>query len=154
MLNPAQERDQDVVSYKGFAGLRNDRDPERFEIVDLEVATNVDIDASGRVARRAGRTSLSGTSSHSLWSDKGSTALLVQGTQFLKLLADYSTVAVATGLTAGLRMMYAKVNDRVYFGNGAQIGVFENGVVRSWGLAVPALPAVGTTAGNLPAPLG
>jgi len=152
MANPAQERDQDVVSFKAFSGLRNDRTAERFDLADLELAVNVDIDNSGRVSRRGGRTLISATATHSLWtSTSGLLGLYVQGSTLYRMGTNYAGTAIATGLTIGLRMWYTQVGDRVYFGNGAQTGIYENGVVRSWGLTVPPLPSVTVGSGSLPA---
>ena len=67
---PTQERDRDVVTYVAFNGLRNDVSSERFDIGDLEVADNIDIDKTGRIARRAGYTSVTAGAAHSLWADR------------------------------------------------------------------------------------
>ncbi len=146
------QRDQDTIAYQNFSGLRSDVDPERFELSDLAVANNCDIDKSGRIARRSGYANIVDTATHSLWaSDNLGLAVCVQGTTLFRINSDYSLSILATGLTAAARMSYKRVNDRVYFSNGFQTGVIENGHVRSWGLPVPPLPGVGVTVGNMPA---
>jgi hypothetical protein len=150
MADIPQERDQDVVTFRAFAGVRNDIPPERLAVADLEAAENVDIDASGRVSSRQGYTQRSAAATHSLWSDRASIALCVQGSALKRVNADYS-LATLRAVTPGLRMSYTKVNDNVYFTNGVETGVLENGAARSWGLPVPPLPAVAVGVGSLPA---
>lgn len=148
----SQRLDQDVIAYQAFTGLRSDVDPERFDIGDLTVGSNIDIDKSGRIARRAGYTQLIAGASSSVWADDAlNLALCVQNAQLLRINSDYSLSALRSGLTAGLPMDFVRINDRVYYGNGAENGVVENGVARTWGLAVPPLPGVSVTVGNLPA---
>jgi hypothetical protein len=142
--NQTQQRDQDVVTYESFSGLRNDVTPERFTPADLTVASNVDLDKSGRLARRNGYTSVLAGAVHSLW-----VCLFAQGSQLNQLNANYSTTNL-TAITPGLPLSYCKVSERVYYANGADTGILENGVVRSWGLAVPPLPGVTAAAGNMP----
>ncbi|MFA6063812.1 MAG: hypothetical protein WC736_14590 [Gallionella sp.] len=139
------------MEIKSFNGLRSDRPVERFDPADLSIATNVDIDNSGAISRRDGYAivgSVPAGAKHSLWADdSGTIGLYVSGT----VLYSIAGVALLTGLTAGLPMAYHRELDRVYFSNGAQSGVLDNGVVRSWGLPVPTTPAVTLTVGNMPA---
>lgn len=144
------QRDPSVVAYESFTGLRNDVAAHRFEATDLATGTNIDIDDSGGVTRRAGRTLQRAGVSHSLWSDN-TQALFVEGTTLYRLNADYTATALRTGLTAGLAMAYQKVNDVVYFANGAESGVLQDGAVRSWGLPVPPMLVASATVGDMPA---
>jgi hypothetical protein len=146
-----QERDPDVVSYTGFAGVRNDVDVERFEMTDLDLGENVDIDKTGQLSRRAGQTKLSAVATHSLWSDHNILGFCVQGTTLKRIALDNTLSTVLSGLTAGLPMSYVKVNDTVYFTNSRERGAYANDVVRTWGLEVPRLPAVSIGVGSLPA---
>lgn len=144
------QRAQDIIAYEAFSGLRNDVLPQRFSLTDLAIATNVDIDASGGVARRAGRVSKYAGNVHSLWST-GDLGLFMEGGSLKRLNADYTATALRTGLAALPPMSYQRVNDQVYFSNGIDRGVIENGVARSWGLSLPPLPGVSVTVGNMPA---
>lgn len=146
----AFQRDPGIVAYEAFAGLRNDVDPHRFELADLAVGTNIDIDDTGGAARRGGRTLKRAGAAHSLWSDE-TLALFVDGTALKRLNSDYTATTMRTGLTSGLRMAYQKVNDQVFFANGAESGVLQAGVVRSWGLPVPPSLFVSATVGDMPA---
>lgn len=137
---PKQQRDPDLVSFGSFAGLRNDVAEERLTPTDLALGDNVDLDNSGRLARRVGRTQLTSTPTHSVWSDNMLLAFCVQGAQLMRIALDFSLTPVFTGLTLGRPVSYVKVNDRVYFTNGRETGVFEGTSVRSWGLPVPPTP--------------
>lgn len=140
------------MEFRSFTGIRNDRPVERFDPSDLSVAQNIDIDNSGAISRRPGYTLRAAGAKHSLWSDDDETiALYVNGTSLMRLNADLSGTVLMTGLTAGLRMAYWKTLDRIYFTNGQQSGVLDNGTVRSWGLAVPPTPGVSVTVGTMPA---
>lgn len=125
-----------MAEFKSFAGLRNDVPAERMEPGDLVTASNVDIDASGQLSRRAGRTLAVAGDYHSLWAE-GDVCLMVGGTTLYRVRPGYTTEALRTGLTSGVRMAYCAVNERVYYSNGHASGVVEAGVSRSWGLAPP-----------------
>lgn len=136
------KRDKDVIAYQGFSGIRNDIPSHRFSPEDLEAAVNVDLDQSGGASRRERQLKLSSTASHSLWSDNV-TALLVQSGVLKRLNPDYTTSSLKT-LASNAPMSFQKVNEPIYFGNGVDNGIVQNGVVRSWGLPVP--PAFKATA--------
>lgn len=148
------------MEYREFTGLRNDRPVERLSPADLSVAQNVDIDNSGGIALRTGFTlvpTVAAGAKHSLWSDDSALwtdgwegeAYYVQGSSLYVINPNLSSSAVMTGLTPNAPMFYKRVLDRVYFSNGAQTGIFENGIVRSWGLPVPPPPGVIQTVGAM-----
>jgi len=141
---------EDTVRYEKFTGLRNTVNSDRFELTDLEVADNIDLDATGAPSRRAGRTKYSATATHSLWGDR-EIALCVQGTTLYRVNTDYSLTAVKTGLTAGHRMAYTRINDLTYMTNGVESFVLDGGRMRSWGLPVPPYPAITIGTGQMPA---
>ena len=136
---------------KGFAGFRNDIPEERFTTADLSVASNVDVDETGRVYRRSGYTKLANaTAAHSLYSD-GVTTYFADGGSLYRLNGDYTTAAVATGLSSGGPLTYVTVNGQTYWGNGAQSGVLTGMVNRSFGLTPPPSPSLTATIGSFPA---
>ncbi len=150
--NQAQQRDQDVVVYSAFAGVRNDVTAERFSAHDLVTAENCDLDKSGRLARRGGTTKKFTGAAHSIWSDdSGSVCLMVAGGYLKKLNVDYSATAIKVLHDGLARMSYTAVNGAVYFSNGVDTGVIQEGIARSWGIAVPGALAVQTTVGQMPA---
>lgn len=148
----ALREDDDVVRLSQFKGLRNTVTSESFEAGDLEVATNVDITDALRIRRRKGYSAaLSSGNYHSLWAS-GKLGLVVSGTVLYRILPDYTLVAVRTGLTAGLRMSYAIMGDRVFYSNTVQTGIFQAGQSRSWGIAPPvSAPTCSAVGGSLPA---
>lgn len=147
-----QQRDPDVISYGAFDGLRNDVSPERFALGDLAVASNVDIDKSGRLARRGGYTQRVAGAAHSLWSDELQDICLFAAGGALKRLNADLTASTLTPLADALaRVSCARVNDRVYWSNGTDVGIVEAGAVRSWGLPIAPLPQVSVAVGSLPA---
>jgi hypothetical protein len=163
MNNSAPRRgDANVIAFSAFRGLRNDVPPERFngqdtapdkrDLADLAVATNVDIDKSGKVARRAGYTRVAGGAAHSLWADpSGTLCLVVQGGALCQLRADYTSVVLRALSDATARVSYCAIGSTVYYANGVDTGVVKEGAARSWGLPVPRLPGAVVSSGALPA---
>src|SRR5437868_11295382 len=141
--NQVQERDQDIVSYETFAGLRGDVTPERFGSGDLAVGDNVDLDKSGRLARRAGYTLTLAGAVHSLWADPMQEfCLFVSGGQLQRLAADFTAHPIKSLVDGQSRLSAERVSDRVYYSNGTDTGIMEraSGAVRSWRLPVAPLP--------------
>jgi hypothetical protein len=149
--NQEPQRDQDVVSYTKFSGLRNDVDPERFDAGDLAVADNIDIDKTGRIARRMGYTQAVAGATHSLWANpQGTQCFFAQGNTLYQLSTSYAKQAVTT-LRSTDPISYEQVNDRVYFSNGVDTGVIEQAAARPWGVAPPNLPEIAVGTGYMPA---
>lgn len=150
--NQTQERDQDVVLYSSFNGLRNDVTPERYGSGDLFIASNCDLDKSGRLSRRAGFTKQLAGAVHSIWADDEQTiCMFASGNQLNRMATDYSSAPLRTLAGVGARISYSKVNDEVFFSNGVDTGVIQNGTARTWGIAVPPLPSPSVTVGYMPA---
>ena len=128
----------EVVFFRGATGLNTRVDPARLRydpktgVQDLAVAYNVDIDDTGRISRRKGFTQRVALSVHSLFA-KDDICLFVSGSGLYQLHADYSYSALMN-VMAGARMSYAAVNRQVYFVNGIDKGIFENGAVSAWTL--------------------
>jgi hypothetical protein len=141
---------QDPTLYTAFVGLRNDVDPERFSQNDLAIASNIDIDRSYKVTRRPGYTSVYVGACHSVWSDE-ITCLMVVNSTLVQVNADYSRTVLRTLADGKTRMVYCKVNDRIYFSNGTDKGIYENGVCRSWGMDIPGTVKATATVGYMPA---
>jgi len=128
-----------VVWLRGAKGLNNRVDPLRLEfdpdtgLQDLAVAVNVDIDHTGRISRRRGWEATDITDPcHSLFAH-GTTALFVTGTNLCVLGTDFSYAAIRT-VTAGARMSYAVLNDRIFYGNGFETGYVRAGVSYAWSM--------------------
>ena len=79
---------------------------------------NMDIDDEGKGHRRDGFGSAvaSGTTIRSLWANKD-ICLFLDGTDFKRLNAGYTTSILVDGLSANDRFCYAENGNRVYFSN-------------------------------------
>lgn len=152
MDNQTQQRDQDVVAFTAFGGVRNDVTPERFSVTDLAVGDNVNIDKSGRVFRRDGYSSVRAGAAHSLWADdEQQNCLFVSAGSLMRMAPDFSAAALTPMADAFSRVSFSRVNDRIYYSNGLDRGIVENGAARVWGMPVPPLPGVAVTVGAMPA---
>lgn len=119
----------------GAAGLRNDVSTERFSSGDLLVASNVDIDKTGRVSRRAGTQRLSAGATHSLWSNE-KLALFARNGTLYRLHPSGQEQALRSGV--GRYVAYADVNGAAYCSDGTSSFIIgEDGVARQWGVAPP-----------------
>lgn len=147
--NQTTERDPDVVSYTAWTGLRNEVTPERFDQGDLAVADNIDIDQSGRIARRDGFTLQIAGPAHSIWSDREQSVCFFAQGNVLYSLNETLVPSQVTALQAATQLSFEKVNDRTYFTNGVDTGVIEQGAARSWGVVPPTLPGVNVSVGSL-----
>lgn len=126
------------ILFRATSGLNTRTDPARLRydpdsgVQELAVAYNVDIDDTGRISRRKGYTQRVITSAHSLFAHKD-LCFFVSGSTLYQLHADYSSTAL-TAVTANARMSYAPVNEQVYFVNGFDKGIFEDGSISAWEL--------------------
>ena len=120
--------------FTGSSGLNTLVDPARLQAdpaaVPLSRAYNVDHDATGRVSRRKGCSTTDITSAvHSLWCD-GNECFFVTGTSLCRLSPDFSYDVMAT--VQGARTSYLQLDNRVYWVNGYEKGIIENGANRTW----------------------
>ena len=138
-----------LEEFSAFMGLRNNVDAASFGREDLVTALNVDVLDDLGVSRRKGFSSALTTAiDRSLWAS-GDVCLGV-GSNTLKLInPDYSVKTLLTGLTAERPLSYTAVGDRVFWSNGAQKGVVQNGANRSWGIDVPDQPVATAGSGEL-----
>jgi len=131
-----------------FTGLRNNTRTERFDPSDLDVADNVDLDDSFKVSRRPGYTAQYSGDVHSLWCEK-ELCLFVEGNELKQYHKDGTTSVLRDGLTEYAKASYVLVDGKVYFCNGHQTAVIENGIARSWGLESPGVFPAQTSIGDL-----
>ena len=121
-----------VSLFRASSGLNTKLDPARIKydpktgVHDFAAWINVEIDDSGRPARRKGYTLRGSGNYHSLWRDNGD-ALVVKNDALCVLHADYTTTPIRN-LTPGARVSYAQVDDAIYYTNG-----YERGKLRTRG---------------------
>jgi hypothetical protein len=135
---------------EAFAGLRNDTTPERFTRADLSVANNVDIDNTGQISLRSGYTLVSAGAFHSLYGDPTRRVAVVNGV-FSSIDAANAITPLKSLTDAVSKIGYSVSDNRLFFSNGTDSGVLQNGSVRTWGLTPPTALGAIATIGNLPA---
>ena len=140
-----------LFEFSKFKGLRNVVNARDFDPGDLEVALNVDIDAGERVTRRKGFGSVVVAGVDRGLFASGSICLGVGSNALVQISPDWSKQTLHSGLTPNRDLSYAALADRVYYSNGVESGVVQNGARRSWGLTVPSTPAASVTGGDLQA---
>lgn len=103
----------------------------------LQIAENVFIDNSSHLqSRTAGQTLRVSGATHSAWA-KGSVFLYVLLDTLYSMDIFFNSTALLSGLTPGLPMSYAQINDRVYFSNGVNIGYVKNGT--AYAISMPSI---------------
>jgi hypothetical protein len=119
-------------------GLNNALDPVRIEydlktgVTELSQAINVDIDNSGRVNRRLGRTIKNVLPARCGFAS-GEVCLFVSGATLRIMRPDYATAVLRTDLTVGARMRYRLIAGRIYYTNGVQKGYVFKEQNYTWG---------------------
>lgn len=149
-------REQDLGRIDAFTGLNN-RDKEvSLPPGTLREAVDVDLDKAGKVSSRRGYTAplVDCTLGHSLWADpKGlfPFALYGDGDALHALNPDLTTELLRTGLSVGLDVSYARINDDVFWSNDAECGmVTAMGEALPWACEQPAgWPALSAIDGAL-----
>lgn len=124
-----------MAEIKKFKGLNNMTSPERMAPGELVVALDVDIDHTGRLLSRTGRTIVNATPCHSLFSYPGGT-FLMQGTAMKAVEADLSLTTVQT-LRSSNNITYDFLNGVAYFSNGVDTGRLVGRTPKTWGVAAP-----------------
>lgn len=118
-------------------GLNNAVDPVRVKYslrdgtTELTQAVNVDIDRTGRITRRLGR-SLKNATAAAYGYAYGETCLFVGGQTLYKMRQNYSIAALRTDLTENARMRYYGIADRIYYTNEFEKGYVQKGQNFAW----------------------
>lgn len=146
------------LKINGFRGINNVDAAERVQslpskdqpLIELVEATNVDIDDSGRLSRRAGQELKIAGAAHSLWSN-GEVCLFMQGGLLHWMNAAYGSAAISSGWS-GDAMSYVDVNGVVYMTDNFGAAALDGGGMRSWGIPIgDADVAASATSGNMEA---
>ena len=144
------------INVNNLSGANNIKNDERFfskvGTAEPRVILNADVDATGKLTKRAGKTlhvTLAGA--HSLWAGN-SCMLCVAGGVLYRIL---NGVAVRITTVSGPKypMSYVDAEDKVYISNPYWRGVFDpsSNTLADWGVTVPPGPALLVGDGNLPA---
>lgn len=126
------------ILFRAATGLNTRIDPARLRydpktgVQELAVAYNVDIDDTGRISRRKGYTEIFSSPAHSLFA-MNDLCLFVSGSALMRLNTDYTTTVLTT-VTANARMSYAPANQQIYYVNGFEKGIYEDGSISTWEL--------------------
>lgn len=120
--------ERSLVSFAGWPlGLDNISNEAEVRPKALREATNVDIGRGGELHRRRGYTLIESTPVHSLFA-VGSRLLVVAETYLHSFAPDTEDSTALVEVTPpDAPMSYALVDDKVYFTNGTQIGVYAVG---------------------------
>lgn len=135
-----------------FRGLNNVTDPLRLSLEWLVQADNVDVTDSGGLVKRSGYArSLTGTFSALFSTFDFSRMYAVIGNELAAMTSGSAYIPLVT-LTSSLQMHWTETNDAVYYNNGTDAGIIQpDNSVHVWRWVPPAVPAVSTISGNLPA---
>jgi len=144
------------INVSGFSGANNVKAEEGFYskrgIAEPRVILNADVDLSGRLNSRKGKTlhvSLSGA--HSLWA--GTSCMLCAAAGRLYRISQGGAVNVGAIAGPKSQLSYVEAEGKVYISNGYWQGAFDptTNAVLSWGVAAPPGPMLLSASGNLPA---
>lgn len=123
------------MEIKKWFGLRNTTSPERFKPGEMAVATDVEIDDTGKLMSREGMTVVSVTPAHSLYANDFIT-LVVEGTALRAVEPDFSRTTIRN-LTTSAPISYETFAGTVYYSNGVDSGRLVGRTHSQWGVTPP-----------------
>jgi hypothetical protein len=112
--------DKNFLQFGPFTGgIDNVNNVRSLSLDKLREAVDMDIDNTGNIYVRPSLTTVSNVASHSLWSNSAKTiCLIVEGTTLRRINPDETRTTIRAGLTTGLPMAYAEINNEIYYSNG------------------------------------
>lgn len=132
------------IELRGADGVRNDISPERFGKKDLLAGVNIELDDSGKVARRLGSTLHTAGDAHSVWAD-GRDSFVVLGGVLNRIQPGLLMLPIQP--VGGSRVAYGRIADEVFWTDGLQSGILGGNASRQWGITPP--PAISATSTGL-----
>ncbi|MEJ5148947.1 hypothetical protein [Comamonas sp. MYb396] len=148
-----------TVSLGAILGLNNRLPPTRMEVALpnrttaawLQVATNIDLTASGFIRRREGSAVVDGADCHSIWADKLD-AYMVRNGDLVHIKVGTLAQTVVQSDLGSSPVQYARLPDgMVYWTNRYQIGRLAGAQARRIMTPTPnPMPQVQAVAGSLP----
>ena len=126
-----------IPVYTGSVGLNTRVDPTRLPfdpdtgVTALSMAVNVRHDDTGRVSRRKGYSLSQAGAFHSLWSN-GDVCFVVMNGALYSVGTDLSLQGIRSGIDPTARMAFCDAMGLIYYGNGINKGVIDNGISKEW----------------------
>ncbi len=147
-------KDDGLITVPEFGGLNNRDKETSLPPNALRDAIDVDVTKLGKVQSRPGYSTplVACSLGHSLWSDDlFPFGLYADEDKLHAFHPDLTTELLHTGLSRGLDLSYARVNDDVFWSNGMECGMVTSmGDVMPWACEQPAgQPFLQPAAGNL-----
>lgn len=144
-------RERPTISINAFAGLKTTDDSYEVGLDGLVTATNVDITRKNKIIRRKGFVQKLAATPSAAWSNDR-TLLYQQGTVLYSVDSNYIATSVRTALSPSSRLTAHQIDKLVYWSNGIDTGVIDNGTDRPLGIVAPSIPQLTALgAGSLPA---
>jgi len=112
-------------TFRGFKGINNVEDSLRLADTDLAEAVNVDIDDTGMVTTKKGKTLILAGDYRWIWSN-GIICLGIRGDDLVSIAPGFTSYTTLMTGVGKFRMEYTQAKNRVYFTNSVIIGYVEN----------------------------
>lgn len=139
-----------MAEIREFGGLDNQNAETDYGLSRLSVAQNIDITRANKIKLRKGRSKIASASIQSAWSAKK--AILYQSGERLYMVDEVGAGRqIAEGLDETQWLTGTEVNNQIFWTNGTNDGVIENGANRELGFRTPELPLYAQTVGEMPA---
>lgn len=140
------------INVNGFDGANNVNESfyVKAGIASPKVILNADVDLSGRLVERKGKTLfVTLANAHSLWACPLCMLCVADGT--LYRIAQGLATSVGTVTGPKYPLSYVEADDKVYFSNPYAQGIFDpaTGISSTWGIAPPSGPMLLSGSGNL-----
>lgn len=143
-------RERPTISIDKFVGLHTTDDSYEVGLDGLVTATNVDITRKHKVVRRKGFNQKLAATPSAAWSNDR-TMLYQQGTDLYSVDFNYIATQIRSGLSPSATLVGYQIGKLVYWSNGIDTGVIEDGYNRSLGLTPPPVAELTPlSAGSLP----
>lgn len=143
-------RENTPTKIEKFLGLNTQDAPEALVKGEFREALNLYVTNAQQMAQREAPALITAGDFHSL-ETIGELTLIVQEQKLLSVDSAGVTTELFDGLTAHEAMSYEEYNGDIFFSNGIDAGMIQDGVVAPWGMELPAPPATVAADGSMPA---
>lgn len=137
---------------RSFNGLNNVADALALDLSWFRKADNCIVTDRKKIKRAGGFVlrSITDNATGAYVTKDQQRLFLVDDGQLVQVNADFSRSVLAAGLSSA-PMRYVEVNGLVYYTNGVDFGVIQDGRAQPWGIAPPSMPRMSAGTGRLPA---